>query len=185
MAQTLTEAASAALPGAAMAPAAWAEAESQRLAALYRYGVLDTEPEPAFDAITELAACICETEAALLSLVDQDRLWFKAQRGFDRDSAPRAHAPCAQAIEQADDRPMLVDPAGDPRFASHPRGALLGSQPQNRVEGGEVRRLGMMPRQPLHRVAVAFALLRFVEDGLGPPRQRHRLFVDGVFLGVG
>ncbi len=127
MAQTLTEAATAASPGAAMAPAAWAEAESQRLAALYRYGVLDTGPEPAFDAITELAACICQTEAALLSLVDQDRLWFKAQLGFDRDSAPRAHAPCAQAIEQADDRPMLVDPAGDPRFAEHPAlGAAAG-----------------------------------------------------------
>lgn len=123
MAQTSTEAAT----GAAMATVAWAETESQRLAALYRYGVLDTGPEPAFDAITELAACICGTEAALLSLVDQDRLWFKAQLGFDRDSAPRAHAPCAQAIEQADDRPMLVDPAGDPRFAAHPAlGAAAG-----------------------------------------------------------
>lgn len=127
MAQTSTEAAVGTPSGAVITQAAWAESESQRLAALYRYGVLDTEPEAAFDAITELAACICQTEAALLSLVDQDRLWFKAQLGFDRNSAPRAHAPCAQAIEQADDRPMLVDPAGDPRFAAHPAlGAAAG-----------------------------------------------------------
>ena len=103
--------------GAAMSPT---EAESQRLAALYRYGVLETGAEPAFDAITELAACICGTQASLISLVDRDRLWFKAQTGFEGDSAPRTHAPCAQAIEQADDRLLLADPAGDPRFAAHP-----------------------------------------------------------------
>ncbi|WP_428421028.1 GGDEF domain-containing protein [Methylibium sp.] len=101
-----------------------AEAESQRLAALYRYGVLETGAEPAFDAITELAACICGTQASLISLVDRDRLWFKARTGFDGDcdcdSAPRTHAPCAQVIELAGDRPLQADPAGDPRFAAHP-----------------------------------------------------------------
>lgn len=104
-------------PRAALPPA---EVESQRLAALYRYGVLDTGTEPAFDAITELAACVCGTPVSLLSLVDRDRLWFKAHTGFHDETAPRAHAPCAEAIERADDGVLLADPAGDPRFAAHP-----------------------------------------------------------------
>jgi diguanylate cyclase (GGDEF)-like protein len=94
--------------------------ESQRLAALYRYGVLDTGPEPAFDALATLAAWTCGASTALVSLVDRDRLWFKAHIGLAADSAPRGHAPCASAIERPDEMLVVPDASGDPRFAPHP-----------------------------------------------------------------
>ena len=51
--------------------------EAARLAALRDYGVLDTPPEEGFDDLTALAAHICQTPIALISLVDQNRVWFK------------------------------------------------------------------------------------------------------------
>ena len=59
--------------------AAW---EQARLAALGRFGVMDTAPERAFDDLCALAAQLCGTPMALVSLVDQDRQWFKARVGL-------------------------------------------------------------------------------------------------------
>ena len=107
-------------------PARPNEEEDQRLAALYRYGVLDTGSEPAFDALASLAAWSCDASSSLISLVDRDRLWFKAHVGFDAESAPRLQAPCARAIEEPGQLLLLDDPLSDPRFAGHP--AFTGGQ---------------------------------------------------------
>lgn len=96
------------------------EEEDQRLAALYRYGVLDTGSEAAFDALASLAAWACDASSSLISLVDRDRLWFKAHVGFDAESAPRLQAPCACAIEDPGHLLLLDDPQSDPRFNGHP-----------------------------------------------------------------
>jgi len=56
--------------------------ESARLEALRQYEVLDTDPEEVFDDITRLAAYICQTPIAVISLVDEDRQWFKARIGL-------------------------------------------------------------------------------------------------------
>lgn len=101
-------------------PARPNEEEDQRLAALYRYGVLDTGAEPAFDALASLAAWACDASSALISLVDRDRLWFKAHIGFDPESAPRREAPCAEAITEPGELLVLGDAQADPRFAGHP-----------------------------------------------------------------
>lgn len=93
--------------------------ESLRLAALYRYGVLDTAAEPAFDALALLAARSCGASSSLISLVDQDRLWFKARVGIDAADAARADSPCSCAIAEPDAL-MLADLQGDARFAAHP-----------------------------------------------------------------
>jgi len=52
--------------------------EAQRLKVLWQYDVLDTVPEEIFDDLTELAARICEAPIALISLVDENRQWFKS-----------------------------------------------------------------------------------------------------------
>lgn len=57
--------------------------DPHRLAALAAYAVLDTLPEEGFDDIVALAASICHTPVALVSLVDCDRQWFKARLGLD------------------------------------------------------------------------------------------------------
>jgi two-component sensor histidine kinase len=93
--------------------------ETARIAALRSYGVLDTEPDPAFDAITALAARICNTPIALVSLVDKERQWFKSRHNFEVTETPRDVALCAHAILL--DEPLVVpDTHADPRFSSNP-----------------------------------------------------------------
>lgn len=93
--------------------------ESDRLRALYRYEVLDTEPEVAFDSLTQLAAAICQTPIALITLVDRDRQWFKARVGLDAAETPRDAAFCTQVILQSG--PFVVlDASQDERFSDNP-----------------------------------------------------------------
>lgn len=102
-----------------MAGAAKPENESERLATLRRYAVLDTAPEQAFDRITALASRLLGTPIALVSLVDESRQWFKSRVGLDASETPRQHAFCAHAILDA--KVMEVpDATADPRFADNP-----------------------------------------------------------------
>ena len=69
--------------------------EQERLTLLAELGVLDTAPEPGFDALTDAAAAVTECPIALVSLVDGDRQWFKARRGIDDTQTPRAWSFCS------------------------------------------------------------------------------------------
>ena len=93
--------------------------ESERLAALESYGVLDTAPERAYDDIVFLASRICGTSVALMGLVDVDRVWHKARIGVPVSEAPRETSFCAHTILQ--EEPLIVtDLAADERFAENP-----------------------------------------------------------------
>src|SRR5713101_4443034 len=56
--------------------------DAARVAALQRYAILDSEPEQAFDDLTLLASYVCKTPIALISLVDENRQWFKSKVGL-------------------------------------------------------------------------------------------------------
>jgi GAF domain-containing protein len=106
--------------------------ETARLAALARYEVLDTPPEPAFDDVVRLAASVCDTPIALVSLVDEARQWFKARLGLDVEETPRELAFCGHAI--LEDRVLVVDDAArDSRFADNP---LVTREPRIRFYAG-------------------------------------------------
>jgi hypothetical protein len=107
--------------------------EPGRLAALRRYHVLDTEPEPEFDELIQLATTIFGLPIAVISLLDSDRQWFKASAGLEATETPRSLAFCHHRIQGV--APLAVEDArDDPRFAAHP--AVT-------AEGGLRRHLGL------------------------------------------
>ncbi len=98
--------------------------ERARLAALQRYRVLDTEAETSFDDLTRLAAYVCQTPMALVSLVDEQRQWFKSRLGVDVCSTDREVAFCAHALSSPG-LMVVPDALADLRFATNP--FVLGS----------------------------------------------------------
>ncbi len=98
--------------------AAPALAEADRLAAVRRYDILDSPPDGAFDRICALAARIFDVPVATVTIVDEDRIWFKARAGLDVAEIPRVAGLCASAILQ-DDTYVISDGLTDPRVADH------------------------------------------------------------------
>lgn len=108
------------------------ENELARLQALHDYGILDTAAEAEFDDFTLLAAHICGTPVALISLVDADRQWFKSRLGFSLSETPRGQSFCAHALHQPDVF-LVPDAAADDRFAGNP---LVTGDPNIRFYAG-------------------------------------------------
>lgn len=93
--------------------------DAARLAALRECEILDTEPEALFDDLATLAAKVCETPIALVSLVDETRQWLKCRIGCEFRETPRDDAFCSHAI--LSNSPLVVpDATHDPRFRANP-----------------------------------------------------------------
>ena len=106
--------------------------EKQRLKVLWQYEVLDTVPEEIFDDLTELAARICGAPLALISLVDENRQWFKSRVGVTQTETARDISFCAYTILQ-NDLFIVPDATLDKRFANNP---LVTSDPKIRFYAG-------------------------------------------------
>ena len=95
--------------------------EAQRLEALHSYNILDTLPEQDFDDLTLLAQQICQAPIALISLVDENRQWFKSRVGVSHTETPLDFAFCPYAILDPGELLIVQDAQKDPRFAESPR----------------------------------------------------------------
>lgn len=106
--------------------------EELRLQALASYQVLDSEEEEQFNAITRLAAAICETKISVVTLIDRDRQWFKAKTGTDASETPREVSFCTHTIKS--DQVLIVpDTLKHETFKSNP---FVTDQPHIRFYAG-------------------------------------------------
>jgi signal transduction histidine kinase len=130
--------------------------ETSRLLALQSYEIMDSGQELRYDDIALLASRICRTPMALITLINEDRQWFKSKIGLDGTETPRQHAFCAHAILDADKVLTVADARLDARFATNP---LVTGVPHIRFyagaplvsdEGHALGTLCVIDREPRH-----------------------------------
>ncbi|KAF1065404.1 MAG: putative diguanylate cyclase DgcQ [Pseudomonas citronellolis] len=129
--------------------------ESQRQRALDEMAVLDTPAEHYLDALVELAQNLARVDTVLISLIDQDRQWFKARIGLDASETQRDISFCGHTI--LGDGPLVVpDATADERFADNP--LVVGApfirfyvgQPLHAANGQPIGTLCMLDPRPRH-----------------------------------
>ena len=100
--------------------------------AILRYGVLDSAPEQDFDDVVALAAQVCGTPTALVSLLDKDRQWFKARVGFASEQTELDRSVCRHVVAEAETI-VIPDLTADDRTVSNP---LVTGDPHIRFYAG-------------------------------------------------
>jgi signal transduction histidine kinase len=94
--------------------------EVARLQELESYSILDTLPDSDYDNLTAIASEICNTPVSLISLVDNNRQWFKSHHGLEVSETPREYSFCAHAIERPSQVLVIPDARRDKRFLNNP-----------------------------------------------------------------
>ena len=112
--------------------------ERLRLDALRRMAILDTSAEERFDRITRIARNMFDVPISLVSLVDEDRQWFKSCCGLSVPETPRDISFCGHAI-LGDDLFVVEDATRDLRFADNP---LVSGDPHIRFYAGSPLQIG-------------------------------------------
>jgi signal transduction histidine kinase len=130
--------------------------EKSRLDSLYKYHILDTSAEQSFNEIVQLASCVCQTPIATVTLVDDNRQWFKAEVGFNgTKETPRDPAFCAHAILH-EELMEVTNALRDERFHDNPlvEGApkirFYAGMPLTMADGSRLGTLCVIDRVPRH-----------------------------------
>lgn len=92
----------------------------ERLKSLDSYKIVDTLSEEEYDDITKIASAICQTPIALISLVNEEKQFFKSHYGLEINETPVQHSFCAVAIDSEPDMMIVEDARKDERFSKNP-----------------------------------------------------------------
>lgn len=171
--------------------------EAQRLQALRKYNVLDTPAEQAYDDIVSLAALICDTPVALISLADEDRQWFKARFGLQTTHKTLDRSFCNHAILESHELFIVPDTWHDQRFVNslwvtaEPYTRFYAGAPLVTQEGHALGTLCVIDRIPreltaaqkgalraLARQAVAQVEISYQVTALQESELRFKAFMD-------
>jgi GAF domain-containing protein len=87
---------------------------------LRSYTILDSLPEQDYDDITHLASAICQTSISLISLIDDERQWFKSAHGIEIRETPTEYSFCAHTIQNPNEILIVPDSRQDSRFCGNP-----------------------------------------------------------------
>jgi diguanylate cyclase (GGDEF)-like protein len=98
-----------------------AQDEARRLAALRRYRILDSLPEPVYDDVVKIASAVCGTPQAVVTFIEESRQWFKASLGIEGEETPREIAFCDQAIRRPGEVTVVNDASLHPLFRNYPQ----------------------------------------------------------------
>jgi formate hydrogenlyase transcriptional activator len=159
------------------------ENEAERLNALRRYQILDTPPEPAFDRIVEMAANFFHVPMAGLSLVDEDRVWFKSRVGINAQETARDAGLCSSAM-LAQGVYHLSDAAHDERALGHSFVADLGihfyaAAPLRNHEGFNLGTVWVLDQKPRELASSEAEMLRALA-ALAMNQMELRLYAEKV-----
>ncbi|MFT5894428.1 MAG: diguanylate cyclase (GGDEF)-like protein/PAS domain S-box-containing protein [bacterium] len=177
--------------------------EEKRLRTVKELEILDTEPEALFDNLVQIAASVCDVPISLITLIDENRQWFKANLGLDGISeVPREFSFCTHTIER-EGVYEIPNAKTDPRFADNP--LVTGSPeiqfyagcPLRLSTGENVGTLCVIDKQPkylnahqreilVHLSAIAVKLLetRNLSRDSSEQENQLRLLCDGAPLGI-
>ncbi|MEQ1862650.1 MAG: PAS domain-containing protein [Chthoniobacteraceae bacterium] len=158
--------------------------EAQRLKALRSYDVLDTPPDASLDDLTRLAAQLCETPIALISLIDETRQWFKSRVGLDVSETPRELSFCSHTILETGVVLEVNDARNDARFADN---ALVISDPNIQFyagaslithDGHALGTICVIDRTPRQLTAAQTAALRVLSRLVVTQLELHRRGIE-------
>ncbi len=157
--------------------------EAERLSALRQYQILDTPPEPAFDRIAEMAANFFHVPMAGVSLVDEDRVWFKSRLGINLPQTARDAGLCSSAM-LSQGVYHLSDAAHDQRALGHPFVGDLGirfyaAAPLRNHEGFNLGTVWVIDQNPRELVSEEAEMLRALA-ALAMNQMELRLYAEKV-----
>ena len=168
--------------------------ELLRLETLRNLKILDTDPEERFDRVTRLAKRIFGTPIALVSLIDNDRQWFKSRQGLDATETARDISFCGHAI-LGDETLVVEDATSDDRFTDNPLVTddpsirFYAGYPLNAPDGSKVGTLCVIDREPREMSDEDLKLLeelgRMVEEELAVANLMHNDAVTGLSNATG
>ncbi len=161
--------------------------DAERVAALRRYQVLDTDPDPRFQAITNTAAIALDVPIALVTLVDESRQWFKARHGLDVCETEREISFCTHAIVSTE--PFIVEDAAshsvfknNPLVTGHPFIRFYAGIPLIDKQGAALGTFCIIDAQPRtlkdDELTMLFGFAQFAMTALTAHRQKIEMETD-------